>query len=278
MYRRILKFTWPIAALVIVLNACNKDDKDDPKPKDPGTNTNNNNNTAVEIVEPATTPGSKGSIKFVYNEQAVTYAAVRAKDGKIWMQQNLGSTRVATSMTDEAAYGDLFQWGRWSDGHQIRKPAPEVKSSSSLSANNPSGLPSGGSKYYYGNWWSGGSTSDKWEAGSPASVSATNGCDPCKVLGNDWRLPTKDDWKKVVQLEGIINNQTAFESNLKIPTGGWRATASASISSAGSSSWYWSTDVKNGGNAYGVWIQSNSILPEYPDSRAYGTSVRCVKD
>jgi hypothetical protein len=41
--------------------------------------------------------------------------------GRVWMDRNLGASRVATSSTDEAAYGDLYQWGRFGDGHQCRK-------------------------------------------------------------------------------------------------------------------------------------------------------------
>ncbi|MFZ1451482.1 MAG: hypothetical protein WAT20_02205, partial [Ferruginibacter sp.] len=40
--------------------------------------------------------------------------------GKIWMDRNLGASRVATSSTDDLAYGDLYQWGRLTDGHQNR--------------------------------------------------------------------------------------------------------------------------------------------------------------
>src|SRR6056297_1536419 len=40
--------------------------------------------------------------------------------GEIWMDRNLGATQVATSSTDADAYGDLYQWGRAADGHQLR--------------------------------------------------------------------------------------------------------------------------------------------------------------
>ncbi|MFN5629972.1 MAG: hypothetical protein ACK48W_11880, partial [Bacteroidota bacterium] len=40
--------------------------------------------------------------------------------GRIWMDRNLGATQAATSSTDANAYGDLYQWGRRSDGHQCR--------------------------------------------------------------------------------------------------------------------------------------------------------------
>ena len=40
--------------------------------------------------------------------------------GKTWMDRNLGASQVATSSTDAASYGTLYQWGRLSDGHQCR--------------------------------------------------------------------------------------------------------------------------------------------------------------
>lgn len=40
--------------------------------------------------------------------------------GKTWMDRNLGASQVATSSTDQNAYGDLYQWGRRADGHQCR--------------------------------------------------------------------------------------------------------------------------------------------------------------
>ena len=39
---------------------------------------------------------------------------------KIWLDRNLGGTQIATSSTDTASYGDLYQWGRPFDGHQSR--------------------------------------------------------------------------------------------------------------------------------------------------------------
>jgi uncharacterized protein (TIGR02145 family) len=44
---------------------------------------------------------------------------------KVWMDRNLGATQVATSSTDEASYGDLYQWGRANDGGALRT-APKV--------------------------------------------------------------------------------------------------------------------------------------------------------
>src|SRR5690606_21950503 len=47
---------------------------------------------------------STGTVSFTYSGTPVTYKTVRAKDGNVWLQQSLGSTKVATTSTlDEDA-------------------------------------------------------------------------------------------------------------------------------------------------------------------------------
>jgi hypothetical protein len=51
--------------------------------------------------------------------------------GATWMDRNLGASQVATTSTDENAYGDLYQWGRAADGHQCRNSSTTSTISSS---------------------------------------------------------------------------------------------------------------------------------------------------
>jgi hypothetical protein len=46
------------------------------------------------------------------------YKEVTSSTGRIWLDRNLGATRVAKSSADASAFGYLYQWGRLSDGHQ----------------------------------------------------------------------------------------------------------------------------------------------------------------
>ena len=54
----------------------------------------------------------------------LTYHEVTSPTGRVWLDRNLGASRVATSSTDSEAYGYLYQWGRLSDGHQNRSSSP----------------------------------------------------------------------------------------------------------------------------------------------------------
>ena len=75
-------------------------------------------------------PGDFVSETLTYN--GLTYQTVlNPTTNRIWLDRNLGATQVATSSTDEDAYGDLYQWGRDTDGHQIRTSDTTVDLSSS---------------------------------------------------------------------------------------------------------------------------------------------------
>jgi len=70
------------------------------------------------------------SVSFTYNGESVTYNTI-SRGGKCWLDRNLGATAVCTSSTHAACYGDLFQWGRAADGHQIRTSGTTSTRSSS---------------------------------------------------------------------------------------------------------------------------------------------------
>jgi hypothetical protein len=50
---------------------------------------------------------------------------------RIWLDRNMGASQVATGSTDTNAYGDLYQWGRYRDGHQVRTSSTTYTLSSS---------------------------------------------------------------------------------------------------------------------------------------------------
>ncbi|MEP7376045.1 MAG: FISUMP domain-containing protein [Chitinophagaceae bacterium] len=59
-------------------------------------------------------------VTFTYNGATVTYGVITSPTtGRKWLDRNVGASRAATSSNDELAYGDLFQWGRPTDGHQL---------------------------------------------------------------------------------------------------------------------------------------------------------------
>jgi uncharacterized protein (TIGR02145 family) len=227
-------------------------------------------------ADPGPTVGSTGVINFTYKGQAVAYKTVRAGDGKIWLQQNLGSPQVAFHQNDEASYGDYFQWGRWDDGHHAAN-SPTITGGASLL--NPSTIPSGNPNFITGTtagtrWWgTGGLDTDTWTG---TSATSTNGIDPCLALGAGWRLPTAADWQNLKSYEDLEGAMTAFMSNLKLPAGGFRDAYGGFVFMNGESN-YWSSTASNmyatvltiSDNTYSATLQASE--------RGQGYNCRCVK-
>ncbi|GAB1416194.1 hypothetical protein MASR2M117_16000 [Paludibacter sp.] len=74
-------------------------------------------------------PGSSGSKLFMVQGKPTWVPEIGPNDvfnpvtGKVWMDRNLGASQVATSYNYAASYGDLYQWGRGTDGHEKRTSA-----------------------------------------------------------------------------------------------------------------------------------------------------------
>ncbi|MBO6185266.1 MAG: T9SS type A sorting domain-containing protein [Chryseobacterium sp.] len=222
-------------------------------------------------ADPGTNPGDIGCVTFNYKGQQVTYTTVRGSDGKVWLQQNLGSRQVATSMADAESYGDLFQWGRWDDGHQDRNSAM----ANVPSPNNPAGL-NNSTSFILGSWWGGNDLNDLWIANSN-DFSSTKGTDPCKAIGQDWKMPSQADWTATKNAEGINNPATAYASKLKLPAGGNRSFVDGTFDYVGQRGYFWSSTTTGLGAKY-FYVGTTIGNPSAGGPRGQGQSVRCIKE
>ncbi|HZI52573.1 MAG TPA: hypothetical protein VFD56_02670 [Chitinophagaceae bacterium] len=217
-------------------------------------------------ADPGPAEGSTGIINFIYRGQSVAYQTVRAGDGKIWLQQNLGSPQVAMAVWDEASFGDYFQWGRWDDVHQVPN-SPTITGGPSLL--NPSNIPSGNPNSISGWWSTGGLATDTWNG---TSATATNGKDPCAALGAGWRLPTAADWQNLKNYEDLEGALAAYMSNLKLPAAGFRFFNNGE-------SFYWSATAASNSYAIALFISDNTYAATLgATERQQSYSCRCVKD
>jgi len=225
-------------------------------------------------ADPGPNVGDTGCVSFTYDGVSKTHTTVRGADGNIWLQQNLGSTQVATTMTDANSYGDVYQWGRWNDGHEKRTSTTTTVPTT----NNPSGLTTTSNSFIIGSstdWWDGGSLTDTWSAVTSANTSASEGCDPCKAIGTGWVMPSETDWTGIKTAESISNPATAFASNLKLPASGYRSSSTGNYTFVDQRGYYWSSTTSTLGGKY-FYVGSTIVNPSAGAMRGQGHAVRCI--
>jgi uncharacterized protein (TIGR02145 family) len=223
------------------------------------------------------------SVTFTYNGASVTYGTVSSSTGKCWLDRNLGASRVATISTDAESYGDLFQWGRAADGHQlINRFAGDGKTTSSATAGTVAAGTEGTNFITINtspeDWLS---TQDATRWGDPTdTVKGVH--DPCP---SGWRLPSKDEFDAERNNGGtgfwgtgtLQNNAAgAYNSVLKLPMAGYRDFRTGSLYAVGTYGSFWSSTVSGTNASYLGFDSSNAYVSTY--LRADGNSVRCLKD
>jgi uncharacterized protein (TIGR02145 family) len=181
--------------------------------------------------------------------------------GLVWMDRNLGATQVATSSTDSAAYGDLYQWGRLSDGHENRTSLTNPAQSST-------DAPGHGSFII-------GSIYDWLSSPNPALWQPASGINnPCPA---GFRVPTETEWNDE-RLSWSSNNAAgAFASPLALVLAGYRYYLDGTLLNVGSVGNYWSSTVDGSNNSRALYFGSGDASM-YSNYRAFGMSVRCIKD
>jgi hypothetical protein len=190
-----------------------------------------------------------------------TVVELISSTGQTWMDRNLGATQVAASSTDADSYGDLYQWGRDSDGHESRTSNTTATTVTSADAGHGDFITATSGTDY--NWTDFTDENDLWQAGSN---------DPCP---SGYRIPT------VAELDA---ERVLFSSNdaagaflaLKLPLAGRRDYSNGALSNVGSDGRYWSSTVSSANAGILYFDSIDAYMNNY--IRALGLSVRCIKE
>jgi len=196
--------------------------------------------------------------------------------GRTWMDRNLGASQVAINSTDALSYGDLYQWGRGTDGHQLRTSGTTETTSISEDPGHPNFILL--FKRITGDWLD---TQDNnlWQG-----VDGVN--NPCPT---GFRMPTLVEWE--AERASWISDDAAgaFDSPLKLPKAGYRTpayprklTPGGPIIKTDIEGFYWSSSTqsvgRNGERSRKLLIQDLSVITLSWSTRGIGGSCRCIQD
>lgn len=193
--------------------------------------------------------------------------------GLTWMDKNLGATQVATSSTDAASYGDLYQWGRAADGHEKRtsptRQGFNVGFATTVVPNQ-------------GNPWDGehitgsSATQNNWVTPQNDNLwQGVNGINnPCP---SGYRVPTAAELDAERQTWNPMNPVGAFNSPLKWPLAGTRrGFGVGALANEGTGGIYWTSTSSATGSILLEFGNNNQQVTNV--TRTTGASVRCIKD
>lgn len=187
---------------------------------------------------------------------------VKSKTGRTWMDRNLGATQTATNSNDEKSIGDLYQWGRETDGHQLRNSETITITSSKDSPGHGNYITS-----IYDRDWRQPQNDNLWQG-----LNGVN--NPCP---RGYRIPTADEWN-LERVTWVSNNSSgAFASPLKLPSAGYRVGANVFLTEGS----YWSSSSGSGTslNVLSTYLYFDKSTARLFDKRRFeANSVRCIKE
>ncbi len=204
--------------------------------------------------------------------QTLPENTVVTKTGRVWMDRNLGASRVARSLTDKEAFGDLYQWGRLADGHEKRtSPVTTILSFTDVPG--------------HGNFIAARDGNPNWR--KPFNMflwQGVNGINnPCP---KGFRIPTTQEFREEIKFFQSNDAEGAFASPLKLTMAGSRLGSTGQLdtdwqfySVSGAKGTYWTSTKASGTMVYNFSMSSKYSSVGVPaGSPAYGYSIRCIMD
>ena len=202
------------------------------------------------------------------SHNGTTYGEVTSPyTGRVWLDRNLGASKVCTALDDTACYGGYYQWGRAHDGHQV-----STSNDIPTLANNVTNVG-------HGDFITNGTAPRDWasvDVNGTTRVSNWTATDGSSVCPIGFRVPTIAEINAELFDVGsaeIANNTDAFNSFLVFPSAGYRNHVDGSMNVLGGYVW---TSVVSGSDSYGVGFISSGVSSGYV-GHTYGFTVRCIK-
>jgi len=241
-----------------------------------GSNSSNDTNQTTTTTA---TANANVTTSVVVAHHGINYQTVTSPNtGRIWLDKNLGAREACTSFNDEACYGDLYQWGRDTSGHEKRDSQTSNTRANSVTGTNSNfilidvALDPTTESY---DWVANGIDNS-----GEARRTNWNKTDGTSVCPFGFRLPTASELQDEVLNEGgVQNREDAFNLFLKIPSAGTRSYYNGNLETVGSRGYLWASDLGDG-DYRAQRLQLTDITALWIDNvrRASSASIRCITD
>jgi uncharacterized protein (TIGR02145 family) len=196
-----------------------------------------------------------------------TYKAITSPHtNKVWLDRNLGANQVCTDVNDTLCFGDYYQWGRETDGHE--------KQDSNTTATKASDVTSVGTDFITttADWTDTGVDDD----GTQRSFNWAK-IDGASICPTGYRIPTLTEIKAETLDEGVVDNVTALSNFLKIGSAGGQDGANGNDFLSGTYGYFW-TNTTDVNTTKTIYYGTGNDAGNYSENRGVGYSIRCIKD
>lgn len=221
----------------------------------------------VIVKEEKTTPLATmnkqlDGIRDKYGNQYLEVASPFTK--RVWLDRNLGATKVCESYDDEKCFGDYFQWGRGNDGHEKADSIlTKDLSSNEIVEHNKFIIGSRDTRYD----WLNVQNNTLWQG-----LYGEN--NPCP---QGFRLPTAGEYKAEIIDQAGNNQHKIYKSFLKLPTAGYR-NYDGVVNNQGFDGRYWTSSRKSQFSLALISTNGGETPYIFFFERSNGYNVRCIKD
>ncbi len=193
--------------------------------------------------------------------------------GQVWMDRNLGAVRDAADSYDPYSFGDLYQWGRFADGHQCRVSSVKKTDPPRRSAvtERRATTDNGFAKFIIPQ-----SNTFDWSAEEDPSYWQGTSLDNNNPCPYGYRLPTEAELRAEMESWASADAAGAINSPLKWPLAGFRYSKDGEVYDSGALGSYWSSTIDGTSARYLFFDEAHADIATY--FKANGHSVRCIKD
>ena len=183
---------------------------------------------------------------------------------KQWLDRNLGAQRDCQALDDKLCFGDYYQWGRKTNGHE------KISNDLSTKKRVKEDLKKDGMYIIVKK-----SPTFDWRIDQNDNL--WKGADALNnVCPKGFKIPSKDEIESETVMSKVSNTDTAFSNFLKIPSSGFRTLCSGEVTRIGKNGSLWTSSAYERESYYLDFNKVEAVMTT--GARAEGLPVRCMKN